>query len=533
MDERCYSVVKQISALNYVTFEIALSCFLQEMKIPSLQALGVNSLPCLDAVWIIQNKVNSFIPIYMSQHGVISFVDLEEDLLSALRTAHLPMLSSKTSYDPNEIDLNESLPLSFLDYGVGDLRLHPLMQLYFPHPLRTRISYSDVIKALLAYVDQHVLSYHLPELNCHDFQAHVLRTYHVQDLLQLGLIIKSNMQEELLLVRKILSRKADISKAVAKLKYETNDPVPSEFSGVRIQGVPKVAPSSSTLRGFLEECQAHLGSVYSPSYSKLHAAVATAMTSQPDRRNLGIDLLTEYLMLCLGSSKYRARQFLHDEPAEESPAEDPLTATAPVEEPPRKRKTPDAQHRPLSITTGEAYTRVDVETHLPSAAGCFSATDLQLQPLASTPISAVSLERLSVCIPWTLHLPLHDNKATGRWGEALVYQYLLYTSPSNVTVEWVNDPVETLASYDIILSDRRPSGAIVTTFIEVKSTRYDDKNAFSLSFTELEFISKHPRPKYDIYRVYNAGSREDVRIVILKDVYDLMQYKKIALYLAV
>ena len=68
-------------------------------------------------------------------------------------------------------------------------------------------------------------------------------------------------------------------------------------------------------------------------------------------------------------------------------------------------------------------------------------------------------------------------------------------------------------------------------FIEVKTTRFEDKNVFQISPWEYDFMSSHPRPHYDIYRVY--GAPNSPRIVIYEDVYTLLQQKMIGLCLAV
>jgi hypothetical protein len=129
-------------------------------------------------------------------------------------------------------------------------------------------------------------------------------------------------------------------------------------------------------------------------------------------------------------------------------------------------------------------------------------------------------------------------RAVGRWGESLVYSYLLATLPPTRRVEWLNLEGETRAPFDLKVTDRRVGGAGAggvggggdgggggggagelscgeshraptgrggggesgfwaggvgpsagrhgTVFIEVKTTRYYDNNVFELSWGEWE-----------------------------------------------
>ena len=146
------------------------------------------------------------------------------------------------------------------------------------------------------------------------------------------------------------------------------------------------------------------------------------------------------------------------------------------------------------------------------------------------------------------------NKEVGRWGEALVYQHLLQRYPDAVSVEWVNEQEESLACYDLKLLLREKRGAnsnssncnsngngnngrVITTFIEVKSSRFEHLNAFQLSLNEWEFAvggsSGVPRPNYDIYRVYNAGDPERVSVRVVRGVYEAVRKGDAQLCLAI
>jgi Domain of unknown function (DUF3883) len=179
-----------------------------------------------------------------------------------------------------------------------------------------------------------------------------------------------------------------------------------------------------------------------------------------------------------------------------------------------------------------------------------------------------------------------DLKAVGRWGEALVYQYLLQRSSSSssslssslsssgqgtgmgmgmgtglkgvsgqgtagaaatatatVAVEWMNSAEETKAVYDLITRETksvintglgasgRPSSITETTYIEVKTTRFDDLNTFEISLWEWQFATANPKVRYHIYRVFNAGDPKKVRIVVIEDVMEMITARRVRLCL--
>jgi hypothetical protein len=125
-----------------------------------------------------------------------------------------------------------------------------------------------------------------------------------------------------------------------------------------------------------------------------------------------------------------------------------------------------------------------------------------------------------------------SNYDIGRWGEALVYQYLLSTQITS-SVTWLNATTETKAFYDILLETKK-QGLSTTRFIEVKTTTSRDKNVFELSPWEYDFLSSHPRPNYDIYRVYGAPASTFIpRIVVYRDVFQLLQEKSVSLCMCV
>jgi hypothetical protein len=112
-------------------------------------------------------------------------------------------------------------------------------------------------------------------------------------------------------------------------------------------------------------------------------------------------------------------------------------------------------------------------------------------------------------------------------------------------VEWLNIEDETRAGYDLIVrqpkrlidngigTSGRNSMITETTYIEVKTTRFDDLNTFEISLWEWQFATSNPRVRYQIYRVFNAGDFKRVRIVVVEDLLELITSRKVRLCLNV
>jgi len=158
-----------------------------------------------------------------------------------------------------------------------------------------------------------------------------------------------------------------------------------------------------------------------------------------------------------------------------------------------------------------------------------------------------------------------DGRAAGRWGEALVYQYLLATATPGSKVNWLNLTEESRACYDFIVtapvrshhaqlvasrthynqdSDNITSPAMnyttansggreSTEYIEVKSTRFADRNVFEISPNEWQFAAADSRVPYHVYRVFSAGDPQRVRLVIIEDIYRKVTEGRIKLCMAV
>ncbi|XP_060585230.1 uncharacterized protein LOC132741150 [Ruditapes philippinarum] len=113
-------------------------------------------------------------------------------------------------------------------------------------------------------------------------------------------------------------------------------------------------------------------------------------------------------------------------------------------------------------------------------------------------------------------LTLCDDAAgpeIGEWGEALVAQYLERQKQLGKILDyfWKNSEEETGCPFDFEIQLSGNSG-ILSNYIEVKSTVSEDKEVFEISMQQIQF-AEHEKEKFHIYRVFNAGNPERVKLI--------------------
>ena len=141
-------------------------------------------------------------------------------------------------------------------------------------------------------------------------------------------------------------------------------------------------------------------------------------------------------------------------------------------------------------------------------------------------------------------IPLVDNpnkEDIGRWGEQCVFEFLQEQArsfpPGSCEIIWMNENENTTTPYDIEIrqhisgvkeSDKRT----VVTFVEVKTTSSDQKDSFELSVPELQFALKH-QVAFHLYRVFNAGKPDIVRIRRLQNLATHLEKKTVKLCMVI
>ncbi|XP_033112404.1 uncharacterized protein LOC117113227 [Anneissia japonica] len=119
----------------------------------------------------------------------------------------------------------------------------------------------------------------------------------------------------------------------------------------------------------------------------------------------------------------------------------------------------------------------------------------------------------------------------GRWGEELVYHLLKNQYEGKSTVHWANEQNETGYPYDIEIQTNI-EGGVHTEYIEVKATNSSDKKYFKISANEVTFAQLNA-PNYHLYRVYNAGKKEAVRVCSLRNLSEKMVKKEVVLFMQI
>ena len=147
----------------------------------------------------------------------------------------------------------------------------------------------------------------------------------------------------------------------------------------------------------------------------------------------------------------------------------------------------------------------------------------------------------------TRHLPLPNglvlqdggNKDdVGRWGEMFVFEYLkkqkeLAGADMNIDIEWMNEAGNTTAPYDFVVRrDVAGTSGSVATFIEVKSTRSQQKETFEISCQELALAIKE-REAFHVYRVFGAGAPGCIRLLRIRNLARQLDNKTVKLCMVI
>ena len=117
----------------------------------------------------------------------------------------------------------------------------------------------------------------------------------------------------------------------------------------------------------------------------------------------------------------------------------------------------------------------------------------------------------------------------GYWGELLVYQYLLAQKAVGniIDVHWSNQDGEKGNPYDFEVHFADDNGMHVD-YIEVKSTMSESKEVFQISVQQIKFADEK-KENFHIYRVFNAGNPEKVRLIRIHDLNMRLSQKQVQL----
>ncbi|XP_029102419.1 uncharacterized protein LOC108939853 isoform X1 [Scleropages formosus] len=130
-----------------------------------------------------------------------------------------------------------------------------------------------------------------------------------------------------------------------------------------------------------------------------------------------------------------------------------------------------------------------------------------------------------------------DTVQIGQWGEQLVNAFLMHwkdtggpDAPRDIV--WYNCDGEGGQPFDFKVIFATEEAGEYEVFVEVKSTIRSEKHFIHLSANELD-LALREKEKYHIYRVYNAGNCERVRLCRIKNLAQHLHSKELELYLFV
>lgn len=104
----------------------------------------------------------------------------------------------------------------------------------------------------------------------------------------------------------------------------------------------------------------------------------------------------------------------------------------------------------------------------------------------------------------------------GRWAEEYVNKYL--NEQDDITsINWLNQNEEAYLPYDFVIIQ-----AGKEIYIEVKGTPSPDKGEFYLSRAEWALMFEK-KENYEIYRLYNVGKKDDLKMKIISSPYTLIE----------
>ena len=562
----------------YVGFHAACAKMCELMGgVANLGQLGVHDpaaqVPLLGRIQRIEQMVTAFVGSYMSQRSVVTLTDMEKELVVFLRSYNLqpkttrhveggfryavpdPATNSEEiSLDDDDDEVRE-VRLEFLDMGVGWFTAFPAIIATFgkiENVDEESWACPNVSDALAEFLDLPANAGRSDDGLGADFEKFLIESLRKEDQKKLsgsdkklpvrklpGFWIRhDSMPHERQCTRHVQNAKraelarlrdeafgaeAEAARAAAAAKRATRDPAPPRLKD----------PTNPHAASFIDGLREELDTRWHPSRSKVDSAVRKAMKENPESL---FGAAVEYGMLHLGGGKHRVKVFKSpcpDDGLGDSGAEsDGLGSSSSDEE--EEETEPLAKRTKVEVKP-EWEGRMGVEFrdaratghHAPVPDTPSTSTQLpQLPPLNA--ITTVTPGELAACLPWWSEMDGSCNHAVGRWGEQLVYQYLLQRH-SDWTIEWVNEHTESKAFYDVKMTNPA-DGSVV--FVEVKTTRSGDKNAFEVSPWEWDFACR-PGVEYHVYRVYSAGERGRTRVTIVRNPAKLVREHAISMALAI
>ena len=297
--------------------------------------------------------------------------------------------------------------------------------------------------------------------------------------------------------------------------------------------VPELTkPTKAECERFVREVEEGLEKKeYAPQFREVLERVRKTMETKNGGSAMVETAAAEYAMLHLGGAKYRAKKFALPR-AEEEEEENTGVEEAKEEEEEAKRRALQCEREfQLELeksrrVNGTGEKKVGANANVVTHERWEGRMNSTSKSDALNHGSDVEYLTYRDVIPNMNKVDGVDWEKCGRLGERVVFNVLIQKyRGTNVSVKWMNEIEESNSFYDIMLTD---GDSHAKTFIEVKATRFRDKNAFEISPWEWDFAVKpEVADRYQIWRVFGIGDGKDVSIVVIHNPARLVREKKI------
>lgn len=566
---RCIEIIHELVSHHhqFATFEKLVEILLNRYSVSNIQSLGFSSfieVPLLKYLYDINRTIHSFISTYHSTSSIFSSIqsvaDLDKELYSFLESFHFPTISSFqiqprsiVSIDPNVINIDDDINDPIINdpdmitsdiqydnvskFGLGAIQCHPLIIHHFQlsnFNTTYSVSSTDVLSLWAQYLsssNQLISSSSSSssfQFKVSSFISSVLDTYQVANLSDLGIRIAGDFGPEYQAFSHVINahhkrwvefQKRELSQ-LQKTTYDTTCISTATSSKRQKQGISEVSKPL-----VIDDTIQNTTSIIN----------SNQITSDQTESSSNVDECAPYEGRMFTQSQDTAIRI-------EIPSDDSNTDTV------------NLITVSTTISTSVLNTKSNSSNGLiedENSHNLITIDSILLQPLAQSMAQYEVLINKSDTHSTSNNHTIDKLKLIGRWGEALVYHHLVTAAAATtvtkcdgcpksstnnkniVTVEWMNQVAETKACYDLIVTRMDTiTGRAYRHYIEVKSTRYNDNNVFEISLREYEFAMGLPRVQYSIYRVFNAGDINKVRIVIIPDLYSFISQQKVKLCVA-
>jgi len=533
----------------------------------------------LARVWRAQQLIDAHVAAFFAMRCVAVYEDFEGELVEMLNGFGMfpPPRADGDDANPEEIVIDEepakstsaaadtgatppktetkTRASSFVDFGLGPLFAIPAVASRFPSIFELGGLYAGtlamlehwrVLEHLRGLLEDHCLSdgdtyrdlvWRHVESETWDQQHGVYINWDVpvRDFPEMQMaahVDNARSKTERALADEAKAAEARAERAERAAKAATRPPPPPRLK----------EPRDAKAKAFVARVVKRLETPWRPSRAKALSAIRAEWPGVDEEM---VAAATEYAMVHLGGGRYRAKVFdltgdAEDEDAKTSAGEeddeDDVEGEPPTEENAEEAAPETTDARGENAKENRGGDGDDI----PAAPGKRRKTTARAPFEGRLAVSAsssrtvfptkISTADVRAHCPWWNDVEISDNRAVGRWGESLVYHYLL-SRHVGWRVTWMNEEKETKSFYDIKLES---ADGAETIFVEVKTTKFGDKNVFEMSPWEWDFAQKPGVSKsYHIYRVYGAGDVDKVRVEVVKDPARLVREHEVRMCLAI